>query len=122
MPVAGCVKEARKIPGHVIMDVVKEVDGSLNCVDGTGYQFSQDRGLLVLDSPLGMVAVLPIGMAQVSSVNFTAEVGAELVKGEEFGFFAFGGSDMVILFEAGRVQLDAKVGVHYKQGMRIGHV
>ncbi len=122
VPVAGRVKEARKIPGHVIMDVVKESDGSLNCIDGTGYQFSQDRGLLVLDSPLGLVAVLPIGMAQVSSVNFTAEVGADLEKGEEFGFFAFGGSDMVILFEAGRVQLDAKIGVHYKQGMRIGHV
>jgi phosphatidylserine decarboxylase len=121
VPVGGVVKEVRKIPGRVTMDVIKNPDESLGIVDGTGYQFTQDRGLIVLDSPLGLVAVLPIGMAQVSSVNLTAEVGATLVKGEEFGFFAFGGSDIVTLFEAGRVQLDANIGTHYNQGRKIGH-
>ena len=120
-PVGGVVKEVRKIPGKVTMDVIQKPDGSLDIVDGTGYQFTQDRGLIVIDSPLGLVAVLPIGMAQVSSVNLTAEVGATLAKGEEFGFFAFGGSDIVTLFEAGRVQLDANVGTHYNQGRQIGH-
>jgi len=62
-------------------------------IDGTGYQFTQARGLIVIDSPVGLVAVLPIGMGQVSSVNLTAQVGAHLAKGEEFGYFAFGGSD-----------------------------
>ena len=60
-------------------------------------------------------------MAQVSSVTLTAEVGAVLAKGEEFGFFSFGGSDIVTLFEAGKVLLDAKVGTHYNQGRQIGH-
>lgn len=121
-PVGGTVKEVRKIPGNAAMDVIKKPDGTFDAVDGTGYQFTQDRGLIVIDSPLGLVAVLPIGMAQVSSVNLTAEAGASLVKGEEFGYFSFGGSDIVTLFEAGKVRLDAKVGTHYKQGMRIGHV
>jgi phosphatidylserine decarboxylase len=121
VPVGGVVKEVRKISGKVTMDVIKKPDGSLGIVDGTGYQFTQDRGLIVIDSPLGLVAVLPIGMAQVSSVTLTAEVGAALSKGEEFGFFSFGGSDIVTLFEAGKVQLDAKVGTHYNQGKRIGH-
>lgn len=121
VPVAGVVKEVRKIPGKVTMDVIRNSDGSLGIVDGTGYQFTQDRGLIVLDSPVGLVAVLPIGMAQVSSVTLTAEVGAVLAKGEEFGFFAFGGSDIVTLFEAGRVELEAQVGTHYNQGRQIGH-
>jgi phosphatidylserine decarboxylase len=121
LPVGGVVKEVRKIPGNVTMDVVKKADGSLGIVDGTGYQFTQDRGLIVIDSPLGLVAVLPIGMAQVSSVNLTAEVGADLPKGEQFGFFSFGGSDIVTLFEADKVRLDAKVGTHYNQGRKIGH-
>jgi phosphatidylserine decarboxylase len=121
VPVGGVVKEVRKIPGRVTMDVIKKPDGSLDIVDGTGYQFTQDRGLIVIDSPLGLVAVLPIGMAQVSSVNLTAEPGATVVKGEEFGFFAFGGSDIVTLFEAGRVELDANIGTHYNQGRKIGH-
>ena len=42
----------------------------LDANDPTGYQFVQCRGLLVLQSPIGKVAVLPIGMAQVSSVVF----------------------------------------------------
>ncbi|MDD5303581.1 MAG: phosphatidylserine decarboxylase [Elusimicrobia bacterium] len=121
VPIGGVIKEARKIPGNVIMDVIKKPDGSLDVVDGTGYQFTQDRGLIVIDSPLGLVAVLPIGMAQVSSVNLTARAGATLVKGEEFGFFSFGGSDIVMLFEAGKVRFDAKVGTHYNQGRKIGH-
>ena len=121
VPVGGKIKEARKIPGRVTMDVIKKSDGSLEIVDGTGYQFTQDRGLIVIDSPLGLVAVLPIGMAQVSSVTLTAEVGAVLSKGEEFGFFSFGGSDIVTLFEEGKVRLDAKVGTHYNQGKQIGH-
>ena len=121
VPVGGVIKEVRKIAGKVIMDVIKEPDGSLHGVDGTGYQFTQDRGLIVIDSPLGLVAVLPIGMAQVSSVTLTAEVGVALAKGEEFGFFSFGGSDIVTLFEADKVEFDAKVGTHYNQGRRIGH-
>ncbi|MCX7173353.1 MAG: phosphatidylserine decarboxylase [Proteobacteria bacterium] len=120
VPVRGVVKEVRKIPGNVTMDVVKHPDGSLHAVDGTGYQFTQDRGLIVIESPLGLVAVLPIGMAQVSSVTLTAEVGATITKGEEFGFFSFGGSDIVTLFEAGKVEFDATVGTHYNQGRRIG--
>jgi len=121
VPVRGVIKEVRKVPGNVTMDVIQKPDGSLGIVDGTGYQFTQDRGLIVIDSPRGLVAVLPIGMAQVSSVTLTAEAGAELSKGEEFGFFSFGGSDIVTLFEAGKVQFDAKIGTHYNQGRQIGH-
>ena len=121
VPVGGVVKEIRKIPGKVTLDVIKKPDGSLDTVDGTGYQFTQDRGLIIIDSPVGLVAVLPIGMAQVSSVTMSADTGAALTKGEEFGYFAFGGSDIVMLFEAGKVELDAKVGTHYKQGRAIGH-
>ena len=121
VPVGGIVLEVRKIPGRASQEVVVLPDGSLDCVDGTGFQFTQDRGLIILDSPCGLVAVLPIGMAQVSSVNLTAQVGAAVVKGEEFGFFSFGGSDIVTLYEAGRVALDAVVGTHYKQGQAIGH-
>ena len=61
---------------------------------------SAARGLLVLDSPVGLVAVLPVGMCQVSSVVMTADVGVKLRKGEEFAYFQFGGSDVVMLFES----------------------
>ena len=119
VPVGGKILEARTILGRVALDVVKMPDGSLNVVEGTGgtgYQFRQARGLLVIDSPVGLVAVLPIGMAQVSSVNITAEEGVTLTKGEQFGYFLFGGSDIILLFEPNRVEITAREMTHYRQG------
>ncbi len=119
-PVAGRVLDKRILEGRMVLDVVKKADGSLEAKDGTGYQFRQQRGLIVLDSPVGYVAVLPIGMAQVSSVNLTPDVGDHLHKGQEFGYFLFGGSDIITLFQADAVYLEATEGRHYKQGKWIG--
>ena len=119
VPVRGVVREVRNIPGRVILDVIKKEDGSLDMTDGNTYQFTQARGLIIIESPLGLVAVLPIGMGQVSSVNLTAQVGATLAKGEEFGYFTFGGSDIIIMFEANKVKVTAQVGTHYKQGKEV---
>ena len=123
VPVAGEIKEVRRIEGRVYLNVVRKADGSLEVIDGDTFQYNQERGLVVIDSPeVGLVAVLPIGMGTVSSVNLTPEVGARLRKGDEFGFFMFGGSDMVMLFQSKRVVIDAKVGTKYLQGQRIGEV
>jgi phosphatidylserine decarboxylase len=133
-PVGGTVLEARVIPGQVYLEVVAEPvssgDGplrhrlrpvrTLDAPDNAGYQFAQARGLVVLDTPIGLVAVLPIGMAQVSSVILTAEVGVTLRKGEEISYFQFGGSDIIVLFEAkSNVCFSAQPGVHYKTGTKI---
>jgi phosphatidylserine decarboxylase precursor len=123
VPVGGVVREIRNISGRVYMDVSRNPDGSFDVVDGDTYQFNQERGLIVIDSPqVGLVAVLPVGMSYVSSVNLTPEVGATLQKGDEFGYFLFGGSDIVILFQDRNVVLDAEAGRKYLQGQRIGHV
>ncbi|MEP5766350.1 MAG: phosphatidylserine decarboxylase [Halieaceae bacterium] len=121
LPVAGTVKEIRNISGRVYMDVSRNADGSFDVVDGDTYQFNQERGLVVVDSPeLGLVAILPIGMSYVSSVNLTPEVGAQLRKGDPFGYFLFGGSDIVMLFQDANISLDAEVGKKYLQGQRLG--
>jgi phosphatidylserine decarboxylase len=116
------------IQGQVHMDVrarTEPVDGGqeviADIVDTTGFQFVQTRGLIVIDSPIGLVACLPVGMALVSSVVITAQVGLNLRKGEELGYFAFGGSDFVMVFERrSNVQLTCQPNVHYKQGTHIG--
>jgi phosphatidylserine decarboxylase len=89
--------------------------------DTAGYQFAQTRGLIVLDSPIGLVAVLPIGMSQVSSVIITAEVGVTVRKGEELSYFQFGGSDIILVFEnSSNVCFSAQRTLHYKMGTKIG--
>ena len=128
-PVQGRVAEAKIIRGQSFLDVtVGEtiVDGKkirvLAAENGTGYQFVQSRGLVVIESPIGLVACIPMGMGQVSSVVITAEVGVTLHKGEELGYFQFGGSDFVMAFErASNVQLIAQAGVHVNQGGWIGN-
>ena len=125
-PVGGTVLEARVIPGQVYLQVEADAEQELRTVrvfdapDDPGYQFAQARGLIVLDTPIGLVAVLPIGMTQVSSVVVTAEVGVTVRKGEELAYFQFGGSDIVLLFEAkSNVSITAQMGVHYKMGTRL---
>ena len=123
VPVAGTVREIRNISGKVYMDVSRNAEGELDVVDGDTYQFNQERGLIVIDSPeAGLVAVLPIGMSFVSSVNLSARVGDELRKGDEFGYFMFGGSDIVMVFQDKGIVLDAEVGTKYLQGQRVGYV
>jgi phosphatidylserine decarboxylase len=135
VPVAGEVLESMVIQGQVWLDVLATPDEDqpgtsrlqtirhLDIQDATNYQFAQTRGLLVIDSPIGLVAVMPIGMAQVSSVIMTAEVGRTLHKGEEFAYFQFGGSDHIVLYEAAaNVTITAEVGEHYNQGIKVAEV
>ncbi len=76
--------------------------------------------MIIIESAVGYVAVLAVGMGHVSSVNITAEEGTYLVKGDEFGYFSFGGSDMILLFEPNQIELTAEEGKHYKMGEAIG--
>lgn len=93
----------------------------MEALDMPGYQFLQLRGMIVIDSPIGLVAVLPIGMAQVSSVVINVKKDQKVKKGEEISLFQFGGSDVVIVFEEGcRLNLTAQVGQHYNMGREIG--
>ncbi len=131
-PVGGKVLEARVIQGQVYLEVeatpVEEHPGkhhlklkrNYDSFDTAGYQFAQSRGLIVLETPIGLVAVLPIGMCQVSSVILTAEVGVTVRKGEELSYFQFGGSDIILLFEASsNICFSAQRTVHYKMGTKI---
>ncbi|CAB4412566.1 unnamed protein product [Rhizophagus irregularis] len=140
-PVDGKVLEAKVIPGQTYLEVnVKKnfngkhrlIPTALDAPDSAGYQFCQARGLIVIDSPkVGKVAVLPIGMAQVSSVVLCVKgeeigkdgkvvEGDEVKKGDEISYFQFGGSDIVLLFQAqSKVKILADIHKHYRVGEQI---
>lgn len=107
-PVSGIVKECYPVKGQVYLQV--SLSGhQFEAADSAddGYEFLQARGILTIDttgSPqgdVGIVAVISIGMCQVSGVNMTHEVGRECAKGDEFGYFTFGGSDIILLTQKG---------------------
>lgn len=101
-PVSGYVLESKAITGKVYLNVEMK-DKQWDAPDGAenGYEFKQSRGLIILETEeLGKVAILPIGMCQVSGVLMNTDLeGTSVVKGQEFGKFQFGGSDIIMLFE-----------------------
>lgn len=133
-PLAGIVREARVIQGANYVDLVavpSKVDPATQQVeawratapDAAGYEFMQTRGLIVLETKYGYVAILPIAMPQVASVVVTCEEGRALAKGDEISYFQFGGSDIVYLFSANmNVSISAHKGTHYKVGTKIGEI
>jgi len=105
-PVAGTVKEV-----HIIAqdDAVGGIiswspEKKKYLLDATvaGWQFIETRGVVIMQTEkYGLVALMPVGMSQVSSVNFetNVQVGTNFKKGDMLGFFLFGGSDFIMLFQ-----------------------
>lgn len=50
---------------------------------------------------IGLMAVLAVGMAEVSTCDITVEEGQQVKKGDEIGMFHFGGSTHCLLFRKG---------------------
>ena len=74
----------------------------------TDFQMLETRGVLIIDTPAyGKIAIVPVGVQQVSSVQWTIPYTVHptpytIHQGDELGSFLFGGSDIVLFFEPGR--------------------
>ncbi|WP_198942555.1 phosphatidylserine decarboxylase [Methyloprofundus sedimenti] len=101
--VGGIIKEKQNIAQNVAVEVIwSKKQNKYAPIVSTGWQFTQTRGYVIVDTEkYGLVALIPMGMAQVSSVNFEGSVkpGIAHKKGSMLGNFLFGGSDFVMLFQ-----------------------
>ena len=78
------------------------------------------RMLTVLETPrAGTVLLLEIGATNVGSITQTYTPGAAAARGAEKGYFAFGGSATMTLFEPGRVRLAADLGEQTRLGREL---
>ena len=115
-PCAGRVVEGKIIPGiHAGGGVIIWDEGQdryrYDTLGATDFQSLETRGVLVLDTPdFGKIALIAVGIQQVSSIQWTKKLSAIsgqysdifFRQGDEVGFFMFGGSDIILLFEAGK--------------------
>ena len=70
------------------------------------YLWENKRVLTALETrSLGTILTLEIGATNVGSINQTFAPGQPVTRGAERGFFAFGGSSTITMFEPGRVTL-----------------
>jgi phosphatidylserine decarboxylase precursor len=125
-PVGGTVKEVRIIQsddavGGIITWDAKTKKYVLDA-NTPGWQMIETRGCVIIETKeYGVVALLPIGMSQVSSVNYedTIKVGYTVKKGDMLGYFLFGGSDFVMLFQN---KVDFKLTVPQENNRAYKHV
>ena len=109
-PCDGKIMEQKIIPGiHAGGGVIiwDEAQGRYRYdqLGATGFQSLETRGVLVLDTPdFGHVALIAVGVQQVSSVQWTTihHTPYTIHQGDELGCFKFGGSDIILLFEHGK--------------------
>jgi phosphatidylserine decarboxylase len=106
-PVAGVAADSGLINGWLYS--VNPIALRLN----PGYLVENKRMVTQIESPrFGRVAVLEVGATMVGAIMQTFTPGREVAKGEEKGFFAFGGSCVITLFQAGRIRFDADLLQH----------
>jgi len=57
----------------------------------------------------GQVIYVAVGATMVGSIAITRKAGEEIKKGEEMGYFAFGGSTILTIFQPGKVIFDEDI-------------
>ncbi len=95
------------IPTHF-----EEIKGSYHSVNPFALRYKlkflteNKRSLLQLKTPkLGDVLIVAVGATCVGSIHFTYEPGKPVKKGDEMGYFSFGGSTLIVLFEPKKIKL-----------------
>ncbi len=106
-PVDGRLVELRTIPGvaagggYTLWDNEQKL---YYYVNDMGFQMVETRACAIIETEqYGLVAMLPVGMSQICSVNWlpTLHVGQQLKRGDDMGYFMFGGSDVIMIFQKG---------------------
>ena len=130
-PVGGTILEAFTIPADDAPGGVITWDAEAGRYkeyfsEYFSWQSLETRGVIVMEPEAGgLLAIVPVGMCEVSSVNFEENVkpGAVVKKGDPMGYFLFGGSDIVMIFsrDAG-FTLTAEPDQHIDMGTAIGRL
>lgn len=106
-PIAGAVRYAEVVDGLMFSEAEAAGYDPTAGTYSQGYEASVNtRGLVFIESPdpaIGMVCVMPIGITEISSVTITVKAGDSIRKGDELGYFSYGGSSMVLVFQPGAI-------------------
>jgi phosphatidylserine decarboxylase len=65
----------------------------------------------------GDILIVDVGATMVGSIIQTYEANSKVKKGDEKGYFAFGGSTLVLLFEKETITFDADLIENTKKGL-----
>lgn len=109
-PVSGRIVRAWRQPGTYFSEADAQGTDAAEPTLSQGYLAHVATRVIVVieadDPAVGLVAVVFIGMSDVSScvLGEGIEAGARITKGDELGYFQFGGSSVCVLFGPGVVE------------------
>lgn len=102
------------IPVDGVMGTPKTIEGEYYTVNPMAIRSALDvygenvRVLVPIDSVAhGRVMIICVGAMMVGSTVITRKAGEKVSRGEELGYFKFGGSTLLVLFEDGVVNFDS---------------
>jgi phosphatidylserine decarboxylase len=102
-PIDGIVEYWKSIPGTYFGVNPFIINSDLDILDMNA------RSIVVIRNPIwGKILYIPIGAELVGSVQITDNVKnkGKIKKGEEIGMFSYGGSNVIIVFEKGKMKWD----------------
>ncbi|KAL2115816.1 hypothetical protein VTJ04DRAFT_10071 [Mycothermus thermophilus] len=124
------------IPVDGVLGDIRTIAGEYYTVNPMAIRSALDvygenvRVLVPIDSPeFGRVMIICVGAMMVGSTVITRKAGETVKRGEELGYFKFGGSTLVLLFEPGRMVFDddlvdnsnTALETLIRVGMSVGH-
>ncbi|KAL4921993.1 phosphatidylserine decarboxylase-domain-containing protein [Aspergillus aurantiobrunneus] len=124
------------IPVDGVMGAPKTIEGEYYTVNPMAIRSALDvygenvRVLVPIDSVAhGRVMVICVGAMMVGSTVITRQTGENVSRAEELGYFKFGGSTLLLLFEEGKINFDSDLMDNSKGaletlvrvGMSVGH-
>ncbi len=107
-PVAGTVTEVRKIPGLLFTELQSLPFDPGGGTSSLAYEACiNTRAVIVIEADreaIGKVAVVPIGITEVSSIEFSVGPQERVEKGGKLGYFGLGGSTLCLVFQPGAIK------------------
>lgn len=112
-PYAGTPSEPQPIPGGYL-----SVSPYATRVDFARVFTENKRAFTLLDTAeLGQILLAPVGATMVGSIMHTYAPTQPVAKGEEMGYFAFGGSCLIVLLEPQQIAIDADLLANTQRGL-----
>lgn len=102
-PTDGVIKEIHNVEGSYYAEAASVGFDPAGPNNSQGYiSHVAARALIFIESTnskLGTVCVIPVGMAEVSSCIISVKPGDKVKKGDQIGYFQFGGSTHCLVFK-----------------------
>lgn len=104
-PVSGTIRKIEPVAGTYYAEAASEGFDPAGPNNSQGYiAHVATRALIFIEADhpgIGLMALIPIGMAEVSSCLVTVREGQRVKKGDQIGYFQYGGSTHCLVFRPG---------------------